>query len=120
MDIGNAIAAMKKEPGFPEKVGMILIHNGVVRATSRKDGAPVTELEVHPDQAKVEALRREFEARPGIFRILVEAKSGTFRPGDDLLFIVVAGDIRENVKPTLAELLDRIKSEAVKKREVLG
>lgn len=120
MDISNAIAAMKKEPGFQEKVGMILIHNGVVRATSRKEGAPVAELEVHPDQTKVEALRREYETKPGIFRILVEAKSGIFRPGDDLLFIVVAGDIRENVKPTLAELLDRIKSEAVTKREVLG
>jgi molybdopterin synthase catalytic subunit len=49
--------------------------------------------------------------------VLVEAKSGTLQPGDALLFIVVVGDIRENVKPVLAELLDRIKSEAVSKTE---
>jgi molybdopterin synthase catalytic subunit len=47
----------------------------------------------------------------------VEAKSGRLKPGDDLLFIIVAGDIRENVKPVLSDLLDRIKSEAVKKTE---
>jgi hypothetical protein len=29
----------------------------------------------------------------------------------------VAGDIRENVKPALADFLDRIKSEAVSKQE---
>ena len=36
------------------------------------------------------------------------------------LFIIVAGDIRENVKATLAEVLDRIKAEAVTKREVFA
>jgi hypothetical protein len=34
-----------------------------------------------------------------------------------LLELVVAGDIREHVKPVLAELLDRIKAEGVKKEE---
>ena len=43
--------------------------------------------------------------------------AGRLKPGDDLLFIIVAGDIRENVKPVLAELLDRIKAEAVTKSE---
>ena len=41
-----------------------------------------------------------------------------FSPGDDLLFILVAGDIRENIKPVLADLLDRIKSEAIRKTEI--
>ena len=40
------------------------------------------------------------------------------KPGDDVLFLVVAGDIRENVKPALALMLDRVKTEAVSKREV--
>lgn len=39
-------------------------------------------------------------------------------PGDDPLFIIVAGDVRENVKPVLAKLLDRIKAEAVTKRGI--
>ena len=118
MDISQTIAAMKTRPGFAENVGMILVHNGVVRAWSRKDKSGVAELEVTPDQVKIQAIRREFLQRPGIFDIVIEAKAGRFRPGDDLLFIVVAGDIRENVKPALAELLDRVKAEAIAKQEI--
>lgn len=118
MDITRTIAQLKQEPGFTEHVGMILVHNGLVRAWSRKDGAPVTQVEVHPDHAKIEAIRKEIEARPGIFRVVVQANEGLLNVGDDLLFLIVAGDIRENVKPALAELLDRIKAEAIAKREI--
>ncbi len=82
-----------------------LVHNGIVRACPRGDHSPVNRVEVWVDQAKFE----------GIYRVLVEARSGTLRSGDDLLFLIVAGDIRENVKPALALLLDRIKAEAIEK-----
>lgn len=118
MNISQCIAQLKQEPGFQENVGMLLVHNGVVRAWSRQDGAPVGRIKVEVDQAKAEAIRQEIEARDGIFRVVVEAKSGEYVPGDDLLFLVVAGDLRENVKPALADLLDRIKAEAVRKQEL--
>ena len=111
---------MKENPEFVKNVGMVLVHNGVVRAWSRKGKEEVTSLEVTPDLAKIEAIRQEFLKKEGIFDIVVEAKSGQFKPGDDLLFIVVAGDLRENVKPVLADLLDRIKAEAVSKKEIVS
>ena len=117
MDISQTIAALKKHPGFTEKVGMLLVHNGVVRARSRQGGNVVERLEVCPDQAKIEAICRELSARPGIFIVTAQAKSGVFVPGDDLLFIIVAGDIRENVLPVLSDALNRIKSEAIAKSE---
>jgi len=117
MDISATIAALKKDPDFARNVGMILVHNGIVRGTSRKDGREVTCVEVSPDHARIAELCREYEARPGIYKVLAEAAGGRLQVGDDLLFIVVAGDFRENVKPVLAELLDRIKSEAVLKQE---
>ncbi len=118
MDITKTIQELKKRPEFAENVGMILIHNGVVRNWSRQNKAEVTALEVRPNYEKIEALRQEYLQRPGIFEIIVEAESGTLHPGDDLLFIIVAGDIRENIKPVLAELLDRIKALAVDKKEI--
>jgi molybdopterin synthase catalytic subunit len=120
MDISQAIAELKRQAGFTDNVGMILIHNGVVRNWSRQDHKTVIALEVRPDQAKIEALRQEYLKRPGIYAIVIEAKEGRFQPGDDLLFIIVAGDVRENVKPVLAELLDRVKAEAITKKEVTG
>jgi molybdopterin synthase catalytic subunit len=117
MDISKTIAEMKKEPGFSAQVGMVLVHNGVVRAWSRKDRSTVTAIDVSADMEKIHSLRDEYSRKPGIYKIIIEPQTGRLKPGDDLLFIVVAGDIRENVKPVLAELLDRVKAEAVIKTE---
>lgn len=119
MDISKTIANLKKRPDFNDKVGMILIHNGTVRNWSRKDHQQVTALETTVNQELVERLRQEYLEQQGIYDIIVEARSGRFAPGDDLLFILVAGDLRENVKPVLAGLLDRIKAEAVSKNEIV-
>ena len=117
MDINKTLMKLKQEPGFTDNVGMMLVHNGVVRGWSRKDHAPVGRIRVTPDRARMEEIRADMEQRPGIFKIVVDAAEGELNPGDDLLFLVVAGDIREHVKDTFAELLDRIKSEAVVKQE---
>lgn len=117
MDTTKILADLKQQPGFTDKVGMILVHNGVVRAWSRNNHKTVHAVHVTPDHAKIQTICCELEKRPGIFRILAEAAEGECKPGDDLLFLVVAGDIREHVKETFAILLDRIKREAVIKQE---
>jgi molybdopterin synthase catalytic subunit len=118
MDISQRLAELKRLPGFTEHVGMMLVHNGVVRGWSRQDGRKVARLRVQPDYDRIEAIREEYEQRPGIFKVLIEARGGEFAPGDDLLFIVVAGDVRENVAPALSEVLHRVKEEAMAKEEM--
>lgn len=117
MDISKTITELKKDPAFAENVGMILVHNGVVRGWSRKDRREVSSIAISVDRARMEQLRQEYERKPGIYRVVVEAREGNLMPGDDVLFIIVAGDIREHVKPVLSDLLDRIKAEAVSKSE---
>lgn len=120
MDTTKILETLKQEPNFSDNVGMILIHNGVVRGWSRDNHVKVHAVHVTPDHARIQAICRDLEQEPGIFRILAEAAEGVRKPGDDLLFLVVAGDIREHVKATFALLLDRIKSEAVIKEEDLA
>ncbi len=120
MDINQALADLKKEPGFTDNVGMMLVHNGIVRGWSRKDRAEVTGIEITPNYEKMEEIRQEIEAREGIFRAVAHANSGEMVPGDDVLFLIVAGDIRENVKAALADFLDRVKAEAVSKKEIFA
>ncbi len=117
MDINQTLADLKKEPGFTENVGMVMVHNGVVRAWSRDGHKTVKSVKVEPDRQKLDAICREFEKQPGIFRILAQANSGELLPGDDLLFLVVAGDVRENVTATFSALLNKVKAEAVFKEE---
>ena len=119
MDINKTLQELKARPGFTEHVGMMLVHNGVVRGWSRNDHSPVTSIDITPDREKMAAIVAEMEQRPGIFAIVADAEEGLLKPGDDVLFLVVAGDIRENVKAVFAELLDRIKAEAVIKQEHL-
>ena len=97
MDVNKVLQELKARPGFTDHVG--------------------SSITASHDQAKMDAICHEMEQRPGIFAIVAQANGGELQPGDDLLLLVVAGDIRENVKATFAELLDRIKSEAVIKQE---
>lgn len=119
LDLNKAVAELKKTPGFAEHVGMILIHNGVVRGRTKDGQHRVSRLQVRPDHAAIEAIQSRYEQRPGIFKVRVMAQEGTFRPGDDLLYILVAGDIREHVKPVLSEVLEEIKTKAMHKEEEL-
>ncbi len=118
MDISKTMAEMKQDPAFAENVGMVLIHNGTVRGWSRGDHTPVNRIEIVADQAKLAQICLEIEQMEGIYKVVAEANSGEMRPGDDLLFLIVAGDIRENVKPALAFMLDRVKTEAISKKEI--
>jgi len=120
MDVNKALAELKKEPGFADNVGMVLVHNGIIRGWSRKDRAKVTAVEVNPDLDKIEEICKDIEAYDGVFRAVAHANSGMMQPGDDVLFLIVAGDIRENVKAALSDFLDRVKAEAVSKKEVFA
>ncbi|MGD8256884.1 MAG: molybdenum cofactor biosynthesis protein MoaE [Desulfobacterales bacterium] len=116
MDINKLINSIKTHADF-DQVGMILCHNGVVRETSR-DGCKVSGLRVTVDHQKLDQLVNEQKKKPGIVDIKVEiAENRDLVVGDDVMFLVVAGDIRENVIAVLSETLNLIKSTVTKKTE---
>ncbi len=118
MDITKTLTELKKRPDFAENVGMVMVHNGTVRSWSRNGKNKVGKLEVTVDHDRIEQIRQHFLQCEGIYEIIIDAKSGLFLPGEDLLYFIVAGDIRENVKQVFADLLDRIKAEATIKKEI--
>lgn len=112
----NALIKKIKMHRDYRKVGMILCHNGVVRGTSR-DGSAVTSVDVKADWEAINTVVAEQKARPGIIEILVEVNEGRLAVGDDLLAIVVAGDIREHVIAVLTDTLNAIKQRGTRKQE---
>ncbi len=66
MNVQDLVSEWKTDPDFVERVGMVLIHHGMVRGTRRGDGKPVAQLEVKVDHGHLESLRSEFEGWPGI------------------------------------------------------
>ena len=116
MDIAKLIEKVKHHPDF-SRAGMILCHNGVVRETSR-DGTPVSALRVAVDHERLAEILKEQRRRPGIVDIQVEiAENKDLTIGDDVMGLVVAGDIRENVITVLADTLDQIKRTVTRKTE---
>jgi molybdopterin synthase catalytic subunit len=110
------IAKVKAHPQI-SKAGMILCHNGIVRGSDRSGQKQVSRLDVQVHNEKIEEIRSWAESLPGIVCVIIEATEGQLRVGDDLLYIVVAGDIRDHVVAALVGALDRVKSEGVTKVE---
>lgn len=120
MGLDEIASEIRQRPGFEENAGMILLHNGVVRAWSRDGHKKIQAVNVVANELKIGAICQELGSRTGIFAITAQAVQGVLKPGDDLLYLAVAGDVRENVIPVFEELLNRVKSEGVQKTEIFA
>lgn len=116
MNVADLMAKIKQHPDF-HKAGMVLCHNGVVRDTSR-DGRNVTGLTVAVDHEKLTQVMAKNKKRPGIVDILIEiAEDRDLVVGDDVMLLVVAGDIRDNVIRVLEDTLNEVKATVTSKKE---
>ena len=116
MDLTHMIDTIKNHPEY-HRAGMVLCHNGVVRDTSR-DGRKVSGLTLSVDHEKLRQVVETSKRKPGIVEILVEiAENRNLAVGDDVMLLVVAGDIRENVIAVLSDTLNAIKTTVTQKTE---
>jgi molybdopterin synthase catalytic subunit len=114
MDITRHINSIKQHPNYPA-AGMILCHNGVVRQSSR-DGRKVSGLRITVDHHRLAQVIDINKKRTGIVDIRVEIAEGKdLAVGEDVMLLVVAGDIRENVIKVLSDTLDEIKTTVTQK-----
>ena len=109
------ISTIKANPNF-HNTGMIASHIGIVRSFSR-NGKTVEAVDVEFDKVKVEQIISEIRSRPGIVDVLIQTNSGHLAVGDEIMTVVVAGDIRENVFPALIDAVERLKTDASTKTE---
>ena len=107
------------------KIGMYLTHNGTVRQTAKalvRNGAEntkaVTGMEFSYDAAKVEAVIADTYKMEGIYYIKVWLNEGLLETGDDIMYVLIGGDIRPRVVDALQYLVGRIKNECVIEKEL--
>jgi molybdopterin synthase catalytic subunit len=105
-----------KQKANPGELGMILVHNGVVRGTS-KSGNPVHGMRLSYDQKRLNAVIPLFKRKPGIVEVKAWINSGELKVGDNIMFLLVAGRLRTDVLPVFEELLSLIKREIVTEEE---
>lgn len=109
----------KNDPASLQE-GMFLVHNGVVRQTPKAkvrqgidDGSVVKGMEFAYDASKVDVVIEETYKMDGIFHVRVWLNEGYLKLGDDIMYVLIGGDIRPHVVDALQFLVGKIKSECV-------
>lgn len=113
----------KAHPSAP-KIGMYLTHNGIVRQTAKAqvrygeaNTKEVTGMDFSYDQEKVDAVIADTYKMKGIYYIRVWLNEGRLSVGDDIMYVLIGGDIRPRVVDALQYLVSRVKNECVSEEE---
>ena len=113
-----------KEQNDANRVGMYLVHNGVVREDAKakvRSGEtgtkPVVGMYFSYDEEKVQAAIEEAYKMDGIFFIRAWLNEGDLEVGDDIMYVMIGGDIRPHVVDALQTLVGTIKNTCVVERE---
>ena len=121
------LAEAKADPSF-RACGMYLIHNGTVRETPKAEVRGVETDGVAPgqkvggmvfsyDRDKVEAAIAATRQMPGIGYVRAWLNEGELSVGDDIMLVLIGGDIRPRVIDALQALVGTIKNECVSEIE---
>ena len=117
---------LREAKASPEaaECGMFLFHNGVVRATAKRtarlgeSAPPVCGMSFDYDEVKVAAAIEAARAMPGIRCVRVWLNRGRLVVGDDIMLVLVGGDIRPHVVDALQALVSDLKTNCVTETEL--
>lgn len=108
-----------------ENCGMYLLHNGVVRRTAKArvrggdpEAAPVIGMRFSYDRQKAEAAAESARRMEGIGYVRYWLNEGELSVGDDIMLVLIGGDIRPHVVDALQTLVGTLKNECVTEREL--
>ena len=113
-----------KADSLAKDCGMFLFHNGVVRATAKakvRQGAEntdaVTGMDFDYDAEGVSSAVARAYTLPGIYYVRVWLNRGCLDVGDDIMLVLIGGDIRPHVVNALNSLVGELKEKCVTERE---
>ena len=105
--------------------GMYLTHNGTVRQTAKakvrygeENTKEVTGMIFSYDEEKVNAVIADTYKMEGVYYIKVWLNEGQLQMGDDIMYVLIGGDIRPRVVDALQYLVSRVKNECVVETEL--
>lgn len=114
-----------KEHESAADIGMYLTHNGIVRKSAKakvrfgqEDAQDVTGMLFSYDEEKMEEAIRQTYEMEGIYYVKAWLNRGILQVGDDIMYVLVGGDIRPHVIDALQFLVGKLKSECVEEKEI--
>jgi molybdopterin synthase catalytic subunit len=114
LSLGEILRSVRENRGF-HRVGAMGVFVGVVRGATL-EGEEVRKLEVEAYEEKAELALSQIYSdlikEKGIADVRIYHNIGEFKPGDDLVYVVVSGEHRANVFNVLRQAVERYKHEA--------
>ena len=114
-----------KKDSSAENCGMFLFHNGIVRKTPKAQvrcgqigSGDVSGMIFSYDEQKVEEAVDAARRLEGIYYVRVWLNSGELSLGDDIMLVLIGGDIRPHVVDALQFLVGKLKNECVTEQEI--
>ena len=108
-----------------EKIGMYLTHNGIVRKSAKakvrygeENTKEVSGMLFSYDQEKVDKAVEEAMKLDGIYYVKAWLNEGELQVGDDIMYVLIGGDIRPHVVDALQFLVGKSKNECVEETEI--
>jgi molybdopterin synthase catalytic subunit len=107
--------------GLGGEVGAVGCFIGIVRGVSKEGEAVRSLCYESSDEAlgKLEEIAADIEKSPNISRVMIHHVIDELKPGEDAIYVLVAGRHRGDVFEALPKIMDRIKSEVpIWKKEI--
>ena len=108
-----------------EKIGMYLTHNGIVRKSAKakvrygeENTKEVSGMFFSYNQEKVDKAIEEAMKLDGIYYVKAWLNEGELQVGDDIMYVLIGGDIRPHVVDALQFLVGKLKNECVEEIEI--
>lgn len=108
-----------------DKIGMYLTHNGIVRKSAKakvrfgdENTKDVVGMLFSYDEEKAAQAIEETYKLDGIYYIKVWLNEGELQVGDDIMYVLIGGDIRPHVVDALQFLVGKLKNECVEENEI--
>ena len=114
VSLSDMIRNVKSKTDF-QKAGAIALFIGLVRGqTLEGDKVQKLELEAYEEKTNevLASICSDLKKKQGVVEVQIHHLLGEFNVGEELVYVLVAGDHRKNIFPVLEEAVERYKKEA--------
>ncbi|WP_129112794.1 molybdopterin synthase [Halegenticoccus tardaugens] len=112
--LGSLVDRVKRSPGA-DRAGAVATFTGRVRAKDAEDDARTVRLEFEKYEGvaepRMEAIGREIASREGVEEVAMHHRTGVIDDGEDIVFVVVLADHREEAFRAVEDGINRLKDE---------
>jgi molybdopterin synthase catalytic subunit len=112
VSIADGMENIRRRPDF-HRVGALVTFTGVVRGSTVEGKVQKLELQAYEEKADevLVEICNDLRKKPGIVEVQIHHLLGEFEVGEDLVYVLVAGEHRQQVFPVLEEAVERYKRE---------